>query len=336
MTALTQYERLESPGIWRPAPDAQRREVTVKFRDSSLVLTDLRSDVPLSHWSLPAVSRRNPGQMPAIYAPGPDPDESLELADDLMVEAIERVHKTIAARRPHPGRLRGALALGSGVVIALIALLWLPGALIGHAVEVAPQAKRGAIGQAVLEELETLTGPACTNPAGAQVLSRLSQRVLNRPVKLEVLPSALTGVRRLPGDLFVLGRSLIDDQPSAEALAGHILAANIAANPDVGGRDPLRAVLNWAGVGASFRLLTTGDLPENALAGYGQTLLDSAPPAPAAAPLREAFSTANLAPAPYLDSLPADSAPDLAPQDWSADPVLSDAEWVALQSVCGG
>lgn len=336
MTALTQYERLESPGIWRPAPDAQRREVTVKFREASLVLTDIRSDQPLSHWSLPAVSRRNPGQRPALYAPGDGPDESLEIDDDIMIEAIERVHKIISTRRPHPGRLRGALALGSAVLIVALALFWLPGALIGHAVKVAPNAKRESIGGAVLAELETLTGPTCQNPAGEQVLSRLSRRVLGQSARLEVLPSLVEGVRRLPGNYYIIGHQLVDGPSSADALAGQLLAARLAADENAGGEDPLRAVLDWAGVGASFRLLTTGNLPEGALKGYGQALLETPVPVPDASSLDQAFAKIGLPTRPYLNSLPQDRHPELTvPADWPVEPVLSDAEWVALQSVCG-
>jgi hypothetical protein len=70
MTALKKYQRLESPGLWRDTPEAQRREVVVAFREASLVLSDPRTELALSHWSLPAVERLNPGTLPALYGPG--------------------------------------------------------------------------------------------------------------------------------------------------------------------------------------------------------------------------------------------------------------------------
>jgi len=70
MTALKKYERLESPGLWRDTPGGQRREVIVAFREATLVLSDPRTDSPLSHWSLPAVERLNTGALPALYGPG--------------------------------------------------------------------------------------------------------------------------------------------------------------------------------------------------------------------------------------------------------------------------
>ena len=65
MTALSDYQRLEAPGVWRPSPDAQRRDVIVSLGDATLVLSD-QKDAALAHWSLAAVERRNPGRMPAL------------------------------------------------------------------------------------------------------------------------------------------------------------------------------------------------------------------------------------------------------------------------------
>ncbi len=99
MTALNQYQRLEAAGIWRETPQAQARDVIVSFGDATLVLTDPRSEVPLAHWSLPAVMRLNPGKNPARYAPGGvDADEELEIEDDLMIAAIAKLHRVIEAR----------------------------------------------------------------------------------------------------------------------------------------------------------------------------------------------------------------------------------------------
>ncbi|RMD48100.1 MAG: hypothetical protein D6832_04585, partial [Alphaproteobacteria bacterium] len=112
MTALPEYERLESVGLWRPAPGEQRREVYVSFGDESLILRD-RAETPLAHWSLAAVERRNPGAMPAVFSPGPDSGETLEIEDELMAGAIAKVQRLIRRRRTAPTRRRlAALALG--------------------------------------------------------------------------------------------------------------------------------------------------------------------------------------------------------------------------------
>ena len=58
MTALKEYQRLEASGLWRPEPDAQRRDVVVSLGDASLTMSEF-SGRPLAHWSLAAVRRAN-------------------------------------------------------------------------------------------------------------------------------------------------------------------------------------------------------------------------------------------------------------------------------------
>jgi hypothetical protein len=76
MTVLEQYKRLEATGLWREAPDAQRREVIVSLGDATLMISTF-SEIALTHWSLPAVARLNPGRQPALYAPGAEAEERL-------------------------------------------------------------------------------------------------------------------------------------------------------------------------------------------------------------------------------------------------------------------
>lgn len=68
MTALTEYERLEASGLWRPNAYQQRRNVIVSMGDATLSISGT-DEMPLAHWSLPAIERRNPGETPAIFAP---------------------------------------------------------------------------------------------------------------------------------------------------------------------------------------------------------------------------------------------------------------------------
>jgi hypothetical protein len=70
MTVLEQYRRLESLGLWRDGPDDQRREVVVSLGEATLVVST-PAETALTHWSLPAIERLNPGRTPALYAPGP-------------------------------------------------------------------------------------------------------------------------------------------------------------------------------------------------------------------------------------------------------------------------
>ena len=70
MTALAKYQRLECTGLWRPTAAAQMREVVVGLGSTTLVLADPKTAMALAHWSLPSLERLNPGEMPAIFAPG--------------------------------------------------------------------------------------------------------------------------------------------------------------------------------------------------------------------------------------------------------------------------
>ena len=78
-TALAQYQRLESTGLWRETPEAQRRELIVRMGEATLILSDPRSGAVVTHWSLPAVERLNPGVTPALFSPGEDAAETIEI-----------------------------------------------------------------------------------------------------------------------------------------------------------------------------------------------------------------------------------------------------------------
>lgn len=339
MTALAQYQRLEAAGTWRPGPLAQRREVIVSFGDATLILSDPRSEVPLSHWSLPAVQRLNPGVMPALYSPGAATgEEELELSDPLMIEAIARVHHAIARARPHPGRLRGGVMLLTGLLVAGALIWWFPAALLDHAVRIAPPAQRAAIGDAVLRDMERLTGPACNRPAPAAVLGRLGPRLIGPGARLAILPEGLKGARALPGSLVVLGRgALTGDSNERDAALGHILAAATAAQVE----DPLRPVLARAGTRAVLRLLTSGSLPDEAVRGYGEALLAAPEPLPDDDALLDRFARAGLPSEPYArdrdpsgeSTLPLIEADPFRTREPPAA-ILSAEEWQVLKGIC--
>lgn len=143
VTALTEFQRLEAQGSWRETPESRLREVIVSVGAATLTMMDPKSDRPLSHWSLPAVTRINPGQLPAIYTPnGQAPDETVEIDDPLMIEGIERVQRAIAIHRAVPGRLRGVVTVLGAVAMLAALTFWLPDALIRHAARIAPLHKR--------------------------------------------------------------------------------------------------------------------------------------------------------------------------------------------------
>ncbi|MDP5358769.1 MAG: hypothetical protein NWR52_01250, partial [Paracoccaceae bacterium] len=205
MTALDRYVRLESDALWRAGTDAQRRDVTISFGDATLVIAD-GAGRPLAHWSLPALIRQNPGESPAIYAPDDEASEVLEIADTMMVDAIEEVRKALAKARPRPGKLRHWLT--GGVILATIALaiFWLPGALTRQTLAVVPLPKRIEIGTAMLGHMQAQTGAPCRSPQAAAAATRLAQRLFGAgtAMRIVVVPQLAQGAVALPGGLIVL------------------------------------------------------------------------------------------------------------------------------------
>lgn len=338
MTALKKYQRLESQGLWRSAPGAQRRDVIVSFGEASLIITDSRSDTPLSHWSLPAVLRANPGESPALYRPGADADEELEIDDPEMIAALETVHEAVEARLPHPGRMRNWLLGGAMVAVGAVLVFWMPGALISHTAQVVPWAKRQEIGHAVLADLEHVTGTPCAQPQARRILNSLAVRLFGTGAPaVEVMRDTPVPAAHLPGGILLVNRKLIEDRQGPDVLAGYLIAEATRAKAS----DPLLPLLRWVGLRSSFALLTTGDLPTGAIDGYGEALLRSKPVPVPPQSLAERFRAAGVAMRPYV------RAADPSGEDWAAlvaaDPtasapappaLMSDDDWVALQGIC--
>ncbi|MGB8811677.1 MAG: hypothetical protein WCC57_00670 [Paracoccaceae bacterium] len=337
MTALKKYQKLESPGLWRDSPEAQRREVVVNFGETSLVLSDPRTEIALTHWSLPAVERQNPGETPAVFSPGPDALETLELDDHDMIAALETVRGALEQSRPKPGRLRASILAGSTVLVLGLGVFWLPGALETHTASVIPPTTRSEIGRMALADLGRVTGAPCNGQMGQQALAALSTRVFgpNGP-QIFILRDGGMQSLHLPGQIIALHRSLIEDHDGPEVAAGFALAEVARAES----RDPMLALLHYAGLRATFGLLTTGVLPPEAVAGYAETRLREP-----AAPMDDAtllgrFASAELASTPYAYALDpsGEAVLGLIEADpfaaKAAQPLLADGDWISLQAIC--
>ena len=342
MTALSEYQRLEASGLWRAAPDDQRSEVIVSVGNATLVITDMRERV-LTHWSIPAVNRANPGALPALYHPDGDPGETLELAEteSEMIEAIEKLRSGVARRRPRPGRLRLGMLLGTVAIVAAGGIFWLPDAVRDHALRVVPPVKRAQIGAALEREMQSVTGPACRAQGGQQSLAKLAQRLptTRGTGTLRVVRGGVDGTATLPGGTILIHRSLVEDYEEPDVVAGFIVAERLRARA----HDPLGRLLDHAGIGAAFRLLTTGDPGDAALRSYAEYLLADAPLQPVSdQTLLEGFAAWSIRSTPYayardvtgeetLSLIEADPFAAEAPP-----PILSDGDWLRLQGICGG
>ncbi len=328
MTALAEYQRLEAIGLWRQGDgDGRAREVVVGLGDATLTLRDPASDMPLAHWSLPAVVRRGTG-----FAPGPDSDETLQIDDPAMRAALERVDRAVARTRPRPRRGRALAA--AVLVLAAGAGVWavLPGWVIDRATGAVPAAGRAAITQAVLQDMAPLTGVPCANAPGQAALAGLAGRLFGTGGPgILILRDGLAAPLAMPDGTILLPASLLGAAP--QALAGAALAGATAPG------DGLAPVLEHAGAWASLRLMTTGALPADSLAGIGRVLLTRAPPPDDIPALLARMQAAGVAPAPYgfwrdptgeamLPLIEADRSAGNPP------PVMSDADWQAVRAIC--
>ena len=337
MTALKKYARLEATGLWRASPDDQRREVIVSIGDATLVISDLK-DQALAHWSLAAVERSNPNETPAIFHPDGDPSETVELPENEteMVEAIETLRRVIEKSRPKPGRLRWLGVVTSILLVAWLAFFWLPGALQDHTLTVVPKVKRDAIGAALLKRIERVSGPVCADPGGLAALALLSSRL--QAGALAVLPEMTQESLHLPGNLIVLDRSVIEDFEEPDVVAGYILTELTRRDAS----DPLRDLLQVAGLRENFRLLTTGEISPRALDAYAEHLMTTPATAPDLASQLARFENAALRSTPYAYARDITGETTLAliegdPMNGKlTEPLISDANWLRMQAICGG
>jgi hypothetical protein len=336
MTALDRYVRLESDALWRASPDAQRRDVTIAFGDATLVITD-NAARPLAHWSLPALIRQNTTDTPAIYAPDDAASELLEISDPMMIEAIEEVRKALAKSRPRPGKLRHWLTGALIVTTVLLAVFWLPGALMRQTLAVVPFPKRVEIGTAMLGYMQPITGTACRSRSADAATTRFAQRLFGAETKSRIIivPRLEQAALALPGGIIVVDAAVLQRADDPAAAAGFILASRAA----IIHMDPLEELLRAAGLSTTFRLLTTGSIPEAILNENAQNLVTAQAPQPSADSLRDMLAAAQIPQGPYRAASDRrnGNTPDLgedAMEGQTVPLILNDSDWVTLRNTC--
>jgi len=337
MTALSKYDRLEATGLWRPDPEGQRREVIVSIGNETIIIADM-NDRAITHWSIAAIARSTPVSGPAVYHPDGDPGETLELPDHEreMIAAIETLRAAVARRRPRPGRLRW-LGMGlSFAAVAAVVVLWLPGAMRDNTLRIVPQIKREAIGVALIERMQRVTGPVCSDAAGLRALRRFGTRL--DTLKLAVVPALGRPGLHLPGGVIVLDRSVFEDWEEPDVAAGFILA-QLALQVE---RDPLAELLKIVGPWENFRLLTTGDISGAALDAYAEHLMTTPANMPDTANLLALFEATDVPSTPYARARDITGEAVLAliegdpMKNRTTEPLIADATWLRLQGLCGG
>ena len=333
VTVLAKYQRLEAEGIWHRSPGEQRRDVIVSVGKTSITIST-PAEIALTHWSLPAMERKNPGQMPALYCPEGDSSETLELAEDAFVEAVERVLESVRRRQGRSGRVRRLVAVGLLIAILGGAALWLPGATARHTASLLPDVARASIGTSVLAKMDPMTGPPCEAPSGIRALDHLQVRLFGaKSLRLVFLPSALPETAHLPGGIILLAHNLLQEVESPETLAVHVLAEDIRRNHG----DPVARLLHVAGIKAVLVLLTQGTVPDEALARMAEHVVTTVPsPVPTGILMDRLAAIGmtirdNANPEDVPGQSTATVARAVAP---GALPILDDGDWIALQGIC--
>jgi len=332
MTALKEYTRLESGGIWTEAPGQQPREAIVSFGNATLVISG-EDGKPISHWSLPAVQRLNAGERPAIFQPDAGLTETLEIEDSTMIDAIEKVRKSIARKRPTKSKMRFPLSLIAILAVIALSIFYLPKVIQKQTLAAVPHTKRVEIGTTILGHMQSVSGQSCRSPQGRQALRQLHTRLLGKDAggQLIVAPFGIADAIALPGGIIVLDEtmSLAVDEPAVTA--GYILVAHAERIKT----DPLHPVLESAGLSATFKLFTTGELPDQVLKHYANAVMMQANSHVDPSSLTMVFDTAQVQSAPYGVHR---NIPELVTNDpmsnREAPIILGDGAWVSLQGIC--
>lgn len=336
MTALKEYQRLECTGLWKETSDSQRREVLVSFGNNSLILRDT-TETALSHWSLPAIQRINEGKLPAVYKPGPDALETLEIDDKTMIEAISKVGRIIEKRKPRHGRVRTYILISIILTLGIIGFTWLPDALIQHTLSVTTQNHKVQIGESLVTEIVNLTGAPCTSTLGDRALLNFKTRVLGKiDHKLLIIPDSRKKVVSLPGKIHLIDKTVFEDYDTPEVAAGY-LYNSLEKHKN---NDPFQILIKEAKIGTLFTLLTTGEIKKETLRKHAEKILTTSGSQIDQENLLKRFQNARVATSPFAYALDVtgESTVTLIEGDpykkISAPLLIQDSDWISLQTIC--
>lgn len=297
VTALRQYERLESTALWRRPGEKQRREIVVSFGESTLVFSDF-AGAPLAHWALPALERLNSHQMPALYSPDGMYEETIEIEDPIMVDAIAKVQRHLRRQTPKPGLVRRSLWLGLFALLTIGLLFWAPTALRAHLMRSLPFEVQKEIGLRLRDEITRYSGPLCDNPLGQSAAQALEEFFLPE-AELSLGFAALPQERVI---VFPGGVILIDKRYLEKDVADALIARIPHSAEDL--RAPLSSLLEEMSLWELLGFAMSFDLPANYIGLQARRIITGPTP------------DGN------------------APRSAASEKVIPDEIWVALQGIC--
>lgn len=294
----------------------------------------------------------------------------LTLTDPHLIARIERNAPALSRRGIRRGtgtRIAARLGLAAGA-LALMLFVILPG-LAGSLAQIIPPEREARWGRAVVSQIERflggseLGGLACTAPQGVAALERMRARLasgteLGYDLTITVFDHDMINAFAAPGGQIVLMRGLLEAASGPDEVAG-VLAHEIA---HVESRDVTRNTLRAAG-SAGLLSLVLGDFAGGTLAVVLAEATLSASYTRAAETAADSYALAMLADAQvssagladffarigemqgglalpeYLSSHPgldgrARRAEAFADGQHGTRPVITQADWEALQAIC--
>jgi hypothetical protein len=332
MTALDKFIRLESLGLWKESETSQKKEVIVSFGNASLVMSD-NKDTPLTHWALGAVEISATNDETVIYTPDKNSFETLEVSDPTMNRAIKKVRKSIHRPGSQRGRIRILSTVLTLICLSLLTIFWLPTALADYASDVVSDAKAREIGAQLLPHINQYAGLPCQSEQSNPAIEKLENRLIG--AKGSRLYIADLGARysiHLPGGIIMANRVLVEDFPDPDTLAGFILLERALQKDD----PALHALFLEAGPITTLSFLISGNINDKVLATFAKNHMTKPLVLPDENTLLALFKSAEVSIAPLANTLNNKKLLGEDPVTGSYDPILTDPQWLALQSICEG
>ena len=263
--------------------------------------------------------------------------ETLEIEDNAMILAIEEVRKSINSRRPQTGRIRILTFLTTLIIISLLGIFWLPNILVQHTSSLVYTEQRKQIGFQIIEHVSKLIGSNCTTDNEINPLNRLSNRLFpNSDITIYVFSDGIKAATHIPGKFILLNRSVVEDFETPEVIAGYSIIEKIRSDTN----DPIENLLSFIGTRAVLKFLTTGRLDDVTLEKYAKHILSIEPISPSLDLIVSEFESreVNLKPYAYAVDITGESNSDLIKNNniLKSRQILSNQEWLNLQSICEG
>lgn len=268
-----------APAIFYDGLTARRHAVTVAIDDRGLTVSE--GDAVLAEWPYDTLRQQD---APAGYLRLSAEDTSelarLEIADAALAADIlnrcPQIHKATRARRTATFQIVG-WSMAAAVSLVLTAIYLVPLAA-ERLTPLVPASAERWLGAAVDSQVRLVFGgTACNTPTGDASLAILRERLsdaagLPEPVTITVLRSTMPNALTLPGGRIYVLSALLDKAAGSEEVVG-VLAHEIGHAVH---RDGLRRVLQSGGSSFLIGLLFGDVLGGGAIVIAARTLVDSA------------------------------------------------------------